>query len=157
MHCSEYTALPSLATLTFLSHHCSQISVGCAIDEQVPGHVQDIPKKQRAKVASLVCCNYRSTLLDAMPTVAIKPGATVFVTGVNGLVGSHVVDQLLKREYNVRGAVRDAKKHKYMTKYFNDKYKEAKFELVVVPDMTVEGSYDDVVDGMSKRDSLVIS
>ena len=97
------------------------------------------------------------TLLDAMPTVAITPGATVFVTGVNGLVGSHVVDQLLKQEYNVRGVVRDAEKHKYMTEYFNDKYKKARFELVEVPDMTVEGCYDDVVNGRSKRDSLVIA
>ncbi|KAI4959117.1 hypothetical protein J4E86_002838 [Alternaria arbusti] len=83
-----------------------------------------------------------------MPIVAIKPGATVFVTGVNGLVGSHIVDQLLKRAYHVRGAVRDAEKHKYMTEYFNDKYKEATFELVEVPDMTFEGCYDDVVDGI---------
>jgi nucleoside-diphosphate-sugar epimerase len=83
-----------------------------------------------------------------MPTVVIKPGATVFVTGVNGLIGSHIVDQLLKRGYNVRGAVRHAQKHGYLIEYFNDKYKEAKFELVDVPDMTAEGCYDKVVDGI---------
>jgi nucleoside-diphosphate-sugar epimerase len=86
-----------------------------------------------------------------MPTVVIKPGATVFVTGVNGLIGSHIADQLLKRGYNVRGAVRNSEKHKYLIEYFEDKYKEAKFELVEVPDMTVEGCYDNLVDGASNQ------
>jgi nucleoside-diphosphate-sugar epimerase len=88
-----------------------------------------------------------------MPTVIVRPGATVFVTGINGLIGSHIVDQLLKRGYNVRGAVRGAKKHKYLTEYFNAKYEEERLELVDVPDMTVEGCYDDVVDGESAPDS----
>ncbi|KNG49440.1 aldehyde reductase ii [Stemphylium lycopersici] len=83
-----------------------------------------------------------------MPTLALDTGATVFVTGVNGLVGSHVADQLLKRGYNVRGAVRDTEKHKYLTEYFFGKHKFAKFELVGVPDMTVEGCYDGVVEGI---------
>jgi nucleoside-diphosphate-sugar epimerase len=89
-----------------------------------------------------------------MPTVVIKPGAIIFVTGVNGLIGSHIVDQLLKRGYNVRGAVRDAEKHKYLIEYFNDKYKEAKFELVDVPDMTAEDCYDNVVNGTSNIESF---
>ena len=88
-----------------------------------------------------------------MPTLALDTGATVFVTGVNGLIGSHVADQLLKRGYNVRGAVRDAEKHKYLTEYFCGKHKFAEFELVGVPDMTVEGCYDDVVEGTSSPQS----
>jgi NADP-dependent 3-hydroxy acid dehydrogenase YdfG len=83
-----------------------------------------------------------------MPSVAIHPGATIFVTGVNGLVGSHVADQLLKKGYNVRGAVRDVEKCKWLSEYFEGQYKNAKFELVAVPDMTVEGCYDEVVKGM---------
>lgn len=82
-----------------------------------------------------------------MPTIVVHPGATVFVTGVNGLIGSHIVDQLLKRGYHVRGAVRDAAKTKWLADYFHEKYESAKFELVEVPDMTVEGCYDSVVDG----------
>jgi nucleoside-diphosphate-sugar epimerase len=89
-----------------------------------------------------------------MPRVVIKPGATVFVTGVNGLIGSHIVDQLLKQGYNVRGAVRDAEKHKYLIKYFSDKYKEAKFELVDVSDMTAEDCYNNVVNGTSNMESF---
>jgi nucleoside-diphosphate-sugar epimerase len=86
-----------------------------------------------------------------MPIVVVQRGATVLVTGVNGLIGSHVADQLLRRGYNVRGAVRDVEKNKWLAKYFDAQYKEAKFELVAVPDMTVEGCYDKVVQGMSSR------
>jgi nucleoside-diphosphate-sugar epimerase len=82
-----------------------------------------------------------------MPAVVIKPGATVFVTGVNGLIGSHVVDQLLLRGYNVRGAVRDIEKAKWLKEYFDGVYNDAKFEMVEVPDMTTVGCYDDLLEG----------
>jgi nucleoside-diphosphate-sugar epimerase len=82
-----------------------------------------------------------------MPTVAIKPGATIFVTGVNGLIGSYVAEQLLARGYNVRGAVRDVEKTKWLKEYLDGKAFDAKFELIAVPDMTVEGCYDDLLEG----------
>jgi nucleoside-diphosphate-sugar epimerase len=84
-----------------------------------------------------------------MPTVVVQPGATIFVTGINGLIGSHIADQLLRRGYNVRGAVRDVDKNKWLAEYFAEQYKQAKFGLVAVPDMTVEGCYDNIVNGMS--------
>ncbi|KAF1947804.1 dihydroflavonol-4-reductase [Clathrospora elynae] len=84
-----------------------------------------------------------------MPTVVIHPGATVLVTGANGLIGSHIVDQLLRRGYNVRGTVRDVEKNKWLAEYFDCRYDSASFELVEVPDMTVEGCYDHVVDGIN--------
>ncbi|KAJ4305196.1 hypothetical protein N0V90_000727 [Kalmusia sp. IMI 367209] len=83
-----------------------------------------------------------------MSTAAIQPGATIFVTGVNGLIGSYTVDGLLKKGYNVRGAVRDVEKSKWLLDYFDGKY-STKLDLVSVPDMTVEGCYDDVVKGTS--------
>lgn len=83
-----------------------------------------------------------------MPTIVIQPGATIFVTGANGLIGSHITDQLLKRGYNVRGAVRDIEKNKWLAEYFDGKYEAAKFEMVAVPDMTADGCYDNVVKGM---------
>jgi uncharacterized protein YbjT (DUF2867 family) len=89
-----------------------------------------------------------------MPTFVVRLGAAICVTGINGLIGSHIVDQLLKRGYNVRGAVRGAERHKYLTEYFNYEFEEVRFGLVDVPDMTVEGCYDDVVDGKSSSDSL---
>ncbi|KAF2111662.1 dihydroflavonol-4-reductase [Lophiotrema nucula] len=82
-----------------------------------------------------------------MPTVVIKPGSTIFVTGVNGLIGAHVADQLLTRGYHVRGAVRDVQKTSWLSDYFAANRKEAKFELVSIPDMTVEGCYNEAVKG----------
>jgi hypothetical protein len=82
-----------------------------------------------------------------MPTVVIQPNATIFVTGVNGLIGSYVAEQLLARGYNVRGAVRNVEKSKWLKEYFDGKSYDAKFELVEVPDMTVEGCYDDLLEG----------
>jgi nucleoside-diphosphate-sugar epimerase len=84
-----------------------------------------------------------------MPTLALEAGATVFVTGVNGLIGSHITDQLLKMGYNVRGAVRNAEKHQYLVEYFSEKHKNAQLELVNVPDMTIEGCYDEFMQGGS--------
>ena len=69
------------------------------------------------------------------------------MTGVNGLIGSHVVDQLLLRGYHVRGAVRDVEKAAWLKEYFATKQPKATFELVAVPDMTTDGCYDEVVKG----------
>jgi nucleoside-diphosphate-sugar epimerase len=82
-----------------------------------------------------------------MPTVVIKPGATVFVTGVNGLIGSHVVDQLLVRGYSVRGAVRNVEKTAWLKEYFDGKYTDGKFDMVAVPDMTSHGCYEGLLEG----------
>jgi nucleoside-diphosphate-sugar epimerase len=92
-----------------------------------------------------------------MPTVVIKPGATVLVTGVNGLIGSYVVDQLLVRGYNVRGAVRSVERTKWLKEYFDDKYKDATvaLELVQVPDMMIEGCYDGFLDGKTSPSTKI--
>jgi uncharacterized protein YbjT (DUF2867 family) len=37
----------------------------------------------------------------------LEHGSLILVTGVNGLLGSHVADQLLHAGYKVRGSVRD--------------------------------------------------
>jgi nucleoside-diphosphate-sugar epimerase len=86
-----------------------------------------------------------------MPTVVVHPGATIFVTGVNGLIGSYVADQLLQRGYNVRGAVRDVQKNEWLSAHFDGKYEGVNFTLVAVPDMTIEGCYDDVLQGTEPR------
>lgn len=39
----------------------------------------------------------------------LLPGAKFLVAGANGFIGSHVVDQLLKLGYFVRGSVRAPK------------------------------------------------
>lgn len=42
---------------------------------------------------------------------AFVPGSTVVVIGANGYMAVEVCDKLLQAGYNVRGTVRDVKKH----------------------------------------------
>jgi uncharacterized protein YbjT (DUF2867 family) len=79
---------------------------------------------------------------------AITPGSTVLVTGVNGFVGAHVADQLLQQGYKVRGTVRDAVKHQWLTDLFSQKYGKDEFELITVKDMREPGAFDDAVSGI---------
>lgn len=79
---------------------------------------------------------------------AVLPqGSWIVVTGANGFVASHVVDQFLVRGYNVRGTVRDAKKSAWLTGYFSKKYPDAKFELVELKDLTDVEALKKVAEG----------
>jgi NAD(P)-dependent dehydrogenase (short-subunit alcohol dehydrogenase family) len=92
------------------------------------------------------------TLLATMtePTTAIPKGSWVLVTGANGFVASHVVRQFLDRGYKVRGTVRDLEKSSWLVEdVFKSFADNGDFELVVVPDLAVEGAFDDAVKGMS--------
>ncbi|KAI8716744.1 Epimerase domain-containing protein [Fusarium sp. LHS14.1] len=82
-------------------------------------------------------------------TSSIPKGSTVLVTGVNGFVGSHVVDQFLFHGFKVRGTVRDVARHAWLTKLFEKKHGIGNFELVSVPNMAANGAFDDVVKGVS--------
>lgn len=81
-----------------------------------------------------------------LKTPAIPLGSTILVTGANGLVGSHVVDQSLSHGYKVRGAVRDLAKSKWLQEHFDAKYGPGLFELIKVD--TFAGPYDDAVKGI---------
>ncbi|KAH7018697.1 hypothetical protein B0J12DRAFT_688386 [Macrophomina phaseolina] len=80
---------------------------------------------------------------------AIPKGSTVLVTGVNGLIGGQVADKFLESGYKVRGTVRDTKKNAWISELFDERYGKGKFELVCVPDMSVDGAYDEVKKGVS--------
>ena len=84
-----------------------------------------------------------------MPSPAIPRGSTVLITGVNGLIASHIANQLLADGYKVRGTVRDSHKGEWMTELFEKKYGKDVFEVVVVPDMVVEGAFDKHMEGIS--------
>jgi hypothetical protein len=56
----------------------------------------------------------------------------IFVSGVNGLVGSHVADQCLRMGLCVRGTVRDVNKAQWMNVLFEQKYGRDRFQLVEV-------------------------
>lgn len=68
---------------------------------------------------------------------AVLPkGSWILVTGANGYVASHVVNQFLQLGYHARGTVRDATKHAWLTEYFSNKYPDVQFQLVEVKDLT---------------------
>ncbi|KAG9521735.1 NAD(P)-binding protein, partial [Aureobasidium melanogenum] len=78
---------------------------------------------------------------------AIEKGSTVLVTGANGFIASHIVDQLIRLGYKVRGTVRTEAKGKWVQDYFDNEYGQGNLELVVVPAMEVKGAFDDAVKG----------
>lgn len=51
---------------------------------------------------------------------AINSPAAILVTGVNGYIGPHVVETLLKYGYSVRGAVRSLAKGVHIKKLFEE-------------------------------------
>jgi nucleoside-diphosphate-sugar epimerase len=66
-----------------------------------------------------------------MVSHALLPGSRILVTGANGYIASHVVDQLLALRYAVRGTIRAPKP--WLNEYFEDKYGKGAFERVIVP------------------------
>ncbi|PNP58948.1 hypothetical protein THARTR1_01196 [Trichoderma harzianum] len=64
---------------------------------------------------------------------AIPPGSLVLVTGANGYIASHIVNELLELGFNVRGTVREEKP--WLDRFFQDKYGKGRFESIVVPAM----------------------
>jgi nucleoside-diphosphate-sugar epimerase len=90
----------------------------------------------------------------------IEKGSTVLVTGANGFIASHIVDQLLQLDYKVRGTVRTEAKGKWVQDFFDNKYGKGKLELVVVPAMEVKGAFDNAVKGqhllMFLQDTLLM-
>ncbi|CAG8898754.1 unnamed protein product [Penicillium egyptiacum] len=66
-----------------------------------------------------------------MTTPYVLPVNTlVLVTGANGFIASHTVDQLLKKGFKVRGTVRAPKP--WLNAFFDEKYGEGRFETVTV-------------------------
>ncbi|KAJ6535745.1 hypothetical protein B0H19DRAFT_963478 [Mycena capillaripes] len=70
----------------------------------------------------------------------------VLVSGANGFIAAWVVRELLEEGFSVRGVVRSAAKCRHLQETFAS-YGD-KFELVVVPDITQEGAFDDAVQGV---------
>ncbi|TFY58422.1 hypothetical protein EVG20_g8159 [Dentipellis fragilis] len=76
----------------------------------------------------------------------VLPPAKVLVSGANGYIGAWVVRTLLEKGYSVRGTVRSESKGMHLRSLFagfGDR-----FELIVVPDITAEGAFDEAVKGV---------
>ena len=74
----------------------------------------------------------------------------VLVTGANGHVAQHVVNQLLSLPISprVRGTVRSERKASELRAFYADKIAEGVFDVFVVDDMTADGAFDEALVGM---------
>lgn len=75
--------------------------------------------------------------------------SVVLVTGANGHVAQHLVDQLLARPERprVRGTVRAEAVAERISSFYADEVKEGRLEVVVVSDIVSPGAFDSVVQG----------
>ncbi|QMW45722.1 hypothetical protein G4B11_009177 [Aspergillus flavus] len=76
---------------------------------------------------------------------ALPKGSRVLVTGANGYIASHVVDQLLSHGYLVRGTIRAPKP--WLSEYFAQKYGDV-FEDVIVTCFENRDDINRVLDGV---------
>ncbi|KAJ7617968.1 D-lactaldehyde dehydrogenase [Roridomyces roridus] len=76
---------------------------------------------------------------------AIQSGK-ILVSGANGFIAAWVVRALLEQGFSVRGTVRSADRCSHLRTTFAE-YGD-KFELLVVPDITQEGAFDEAVKGV---------
>ena len=72
----------------------------------------------------------------------------VLVTGINGFIGSHIGDQLLKAGYKVRGTVRDESKAEMIRDVYRKKHGLANFEAVIAEDISTPGAFDEAMKGL---------
>ncbi|KAI0260554.1 D-lactaldehyde dehydrogenase [Gloeopeniophorella convolvens] len=76
---------------------------------------------------------------------AVSAPAKVLITGANGYIAVWVVKSFLDAGYAVRGTVRSASKGEHLKTLFAGK---GDLEVVVVEDITKEGAFDEVVQGV---------
>lgn len=69
--------------------------------------------------------------------------AKVLLTGVNGYIGSHILDVLLSHGLSVRGVVRSQKKADQVRSDFPNAGRQPDF--AIVPDIAVAGAYDEAL------------
>jgi nucleoside-diphosphate-sugar epimerase len=83
-------------------------------------------------------------------TTTIPAGSWVLVTGATGFVASHVTRQFLERRYKVRGTVRDLTQASWLVDdHFKSYVDSGDLELVAVPDLAVDGAFNEAVNGVS--------
>jgi nucleoside-diphosphate-sugar epimerase len=89
-------------------------------------------------------------LLFSLPKMVSIPSSdsVVLVTGVNGFLGSHIADQFLSSGFRVRGTVRSIPKAENIRKALVEKHGQGRFEVISVPDITIDGAFDEAVKGI---------
>ncbi len=72
----------------------------------------------------------------------------ILISGVNGYIASRTAQHFLDSGFSVRGTVRQRSSAKSLLEdAFRDYAEAGKFEVVEVPDITVEGAFDEAVKG----------
>jgi GDP-mannose 4,6 dehydratase len=94
---------------------------------------------------SLQMKSFHNKSLFQLPIMASDQ--IVLVTGISGFIGSHVADQFLEAGYRVRGTARVVSKVDSIKKALELKHGEGRLEVVAVPDMTIDGAFDEAVKG----------
>lgn len=80
----------------------------------------------------------------------IPTGSWVLVTGATGFLASHVLRQFLALGYRVRGTVRDVQQSSWLVEGRFKTYADAgALELVAVPDLGVDGAFDEAIKGVA--------
>jgi nucleoside-diphosphate-sugar epimerase len=76
----------------------------------------------------------------------------VLISGVNGYIAAVTAKHFLDHGFSVRGTVRKQGSAEDMIKGPLKEYAEAgKFEAVEVPDITVDGAFDEAVKGIASN------
>jgi nucleoside-diphosphate-sugar epimerase len=84
-----------------------------------------------------------------IPDMRIPAGSLVLVTGATGFIASEVIKQLLQRGFRVRGSVRDFHSASWLLTAHFDESLSGQFEVVEVPDIGVDGAFDEAVKGVA--------
>lgn len=77
---------------------------------------------------------------------ALPQGSKILVTGANGYIASHVVDQMLALGYAVRGTVRSPKP--WLNEYFDQRYRTNLFETFIVSSFDDTFAVEQALDGV---------
>ncbi|BCR89251.1 uncharacterized protein ACHE_50449A [Aspergillus chevalieri] len=76
----------------------------------------------------------------------LPPGSRILVTGANGYIASHVVNELLSLGYVVRGTVRSPKP--WLNEYFEQRYGRNVFETAIMTSFEDRDAIGHVLDGV---------
>ncbi|KAF2486940.1 hypothetical protein BDY17DRAFT_321689 [Neohortaea acidophila] len=72
----------------------------------------------------------------------------VLLTGLNGFVGAHVLDQLLKANYRVRGTVRSLSKSTFFQLKYPQACRDQDLTFIAVPDIQASAALDEAAQGV---------
>ncbi|KAH7634577.1 hypothetical protein B0T09DRAFT_378448 [Sordaria sp. MPI-SDFR-AT-0083] len=67
----------------------------------------------------------------------IPLNSLILLTGINGLIGSHIANQLLSAGYRVRGTVRSKSRCTWVKPFFASRHGANRLELIEVPNFTI--------------------